>query len=273
MPTAAELYQAGQLNAAIEAQLQAVRSAPLDSGRRTFLFELLAFAGQWDRADQQLAVMAQETAEKGWGATVYQNLLKAERARQMVFAGQARPDVFLDPPPFIATRCEALELFTRGTPEATAAGLAKLAESDATVPTIQGTINGQPVTGLRDADDLLSPILEVMLMRDYVWVPWAQIRELEIEKPMHVRDLLWSPARITLSDGEERRGYIPALYPGTPTSPDDNVRLGRLSSWLVPEGDGPVRGVGQHVLVAGDSTSSDQDFGLLEVRKFIASGQ
>ena len=44
MPTAAELFQAGQLNEAIDAQLAAVRSAPLDSGRRTFLFELLAFA-------------------------------------------------------------------------------------------------------------------------------------------------------------------------------------------------------------------------------------
>ncbi len=268
MPTAAELYQSGQLNAAIEAQLQAVRSAPLDSGRRTFLFELLAFAGQWDRADQQLAVMAQETAEKGWGATVYQNLVVAERNRQKVFAGQAKPDVFLDPPLFVATRWEALEHFSRATPEATAAGLAKLAESDAAVPTVQGTINGQPATGLRDADDLLAPILEVMLMRDYVWVPWVQIRELEIEKPVHVRDLLWSPARITLSDGEERRAYIPALYPSTPTAADDNLKLGRMTDWLVPEGNGPVRGLGQHLLVAGD-----KDFGLLEVRKFIADGQ
>ena len=93
MPTAAELFQAGSLNEAIDAQLAAVRSAPLDSGRRTFLFELLAFAGQWERAEQQLAVLAQETAEKGWGASVYQNLIAAEKKRQQVFAGAARPDV------------------------------------------------------------------------------------------------------------------------------------------------------------------------------------
>src|SRR6478672_4278431 len=150
--TAAEHFQAGRLNEAIEAQLAAVRSAPLDSGRRTFLFELLAFAGQWDRADQQLAVLAQETAEKGWGASVYQNLIAAEKKRQQVFVGQARPDVFLDPPPYIATRWEALEQLSRGTSEGTAAGIAKLAQSNASTPAISGQLNDQPVTGLRNAD-------------------------------------------------------------------------------------------------------------------------
>src|SRR3954465_6942044 len=111
---AREHFSAGRLAAAIEAQLQDVKAAPLDSGRRTFLFELLAFSGQWERAEQQLAVLAQETAEKGWGASVYQNLIAAEKKRQQVFAGKARPDVFLDPPPFMASRWEALVHLSRG---------------------------------------------------------------------------------------------------------------------------------------------------------------
>jgi len=265
MPTSAEHFQAGQLNEAIEAQLAAVRSAPLDSGKRTFLFELLAFAGQWDRADQQLAVLAQETAEKGWGASVYQNLIAAEKKRQEVFAGRARPDVFLDPPPFVALRWEAVEHFSRGSAEATAAGIEKLAQSDAAATAVSGTINDQPVSGLRDADDLLAPILEVMLLRDYVWVPWSQIRELVIEKPTHPRDLLWTPASLILADGEQRRGYLPALYPGSSSAQDNNLKLGRLTDWVVPEGDGPVRGIGQHLLAC-----NEQDFGLLEIRTFAA---
>jgi type VI secretion system protein ImpE len=262
MATAAELFQAGQLNEAIDAQLQAVRSAPLDSGRRTFLFELLAFAGHWDRADQQLAVLAQETAEKGWGASVYQNLVAAEKKRQQVFAGQARPDVFLDPPADIVQRWEALDQITKGQSSAAAA----LAQADAATPVISGTLNDQPISGLRDADDLLAPILEVMLMRDYIWVPWSQIRELEIEKPTHPRDLLWCPARLILTDGDERRAYLPVLYPGSMAATDNGVKLGRVTDWLVPADDGPVRGVGQHLLVAGE-----KDFGLLEVRKFVAA--
>src|SRR6476469_2593918 len=113
--SARDHFSAGNLKAAIEAQLADVRLAPLESGRRTFMFALLAFAGEWERAGQQLAVLAQETAEKGWGATVYQNLLVAEQTRRKVFAGQAKPDVFLDPPPFIASRWEAIEQRTRGT--------------------------------------------------------------------------------------------------------------------------------------------------------------
>jgi len=258
-------FEAGRLAAAIDAQLQDVKSAPLDSGKRTFLAELLAFAGQWERANQQLAVLAQETAEKGWGATVYQNLLVAEQTRQKVFAGQARPEVFLEAPPFIVQRWEAVEHLARGGAAATSAGLAKLQESDAAAPVVRGTLNDQPVEELRDADDLLAPILEVMVLRDYLWVPWSQIRELEIEAPAHPRDLIWTPARIVLSDGEQRRAYLPALYPRSHAAADDNLKLGRLTDWLVPQADGPVRGVGQHVLVAGET-----DFGLLEVRSFFA---
>lgn len=264
--TAKDHFSAGRLQAAIDAQLQEVRAAPLDAGRRTFLFEVLAFAGELDRAGQQLAVLGQETNERGWGASVYQNLLTAEQTRRKVFAGQAKPEVFMDAPDFLASRWQAIEHLSRGTVEATAAGLAKLAESDAAAPLVQGTLNDQPVTGLRDADDLLAPILEIMVLRDYIWAPWSQIRELTIEAPKHPRDLLWTPASLVLADGEERRGYLPALYPGSHAAADDNLKLGRLTDWLVPDGDGPVRGVGQHLLVAGDT-----DLGLLEVRSFVAS--
>jgi len=261
--TAKDYFAAGQLAAAIDAQLADVRAAPLDSGRRTFLFELLAFAGELDRAGQQLAVLGQETAEKGWGASVYQNLLAAEQTRRQVFAGQARPEVFLDAPPHLTSRLAALDDAARGDQQAVAAALA---ESDASAPLVRGTLNGQSIEGLRDADDLLAPILEVMVLRDYVWVPWADIRELEVAAPAHPRDLLWAPARLVLSDGEQRRCYLPALYPGTHAAAEDNLKLGRLTDWIVPEGTGPVRGVGQHLLVAGDA-----DVGLLEVRNFFAA--
>ena len=258
-------FSAGRLAAAIEAQLQEVKASPLDSGRRTFLFELLAFAGEWQRAEQQLAVLAQETSEKGWGATVYQNLLVAEQARRKVFAGQARPEVFIDPPAFIATRWEALEHLARGTDDASAAAIQKLQQSDDAAPAVRGMLNDQPVEGLRDADDLLAPILEVMILRDYIWVPWSQVRELEVEKPTHPRDLIWTPASLVLADGEQRRAYLPALYPGTSAAASDELKLGRLTDWLVPDVNGPVRGVGQHLLLAGE-----RDFGLLDVRTFIA---
>lgn len=264
--TAKDHFSAGRLQAAIDAQLQDVRAAQLDAGKRTFLFELLAFAGELERAGQQLTVLGQESNEHGWAATVYQNLLTAEQMRRKVFAGQAKPEVFLDPPDFIAARWHALEHLSRGTPEATAAGLAKLAESDAAAPLIRGTLNDAAVAGLRDADDLLAPILEFMVLRDYVWVPWSQIVELTVEAPKHPRDLLWATASVILNNGEERRGYLPAIYPGSYAAADDSIKLGRITDWLVPEGAGPVRGLGQHLLIAGEA-----DFGLLDVRHFVSA--
>lgn len=259
---AQEHFEAGQIAAAIDAQVQAVKSAPLDGGKRTFLFELLAFAGELDRADKQLAAIGAEASEKGWAASVYQNLLAAEQMRRNVFAGKKRPEVFLTAPEFLTKRFEAASHFAAGQ---NAAAMAVLADSDAAAPLVRGTLNDKPVAGVRDADDLLAPILEVMVLRDYIWVPWSQIKELEVQAPAHPRDLLWSPARLVLLDGEQRRCYLPVLYPGSHAAANDALKLGRLTDWLVPDDDGPVRGIGQHLLVAGDA-----DLGLLEVRTFMA---
>ena len=45
------LYDSGQLEAAIESLIGSVKANPGDTLQRTFLFELLCFAGQWDRAE------------------------------------------------------------------------------------------------------------------------------------------------------------------------------------------------------------------------------
>jgi type VI secretion system protein ImpE len=182
--------------------------------------------------------------------------------RRDVFAGKKRPEVFLAAPDFVTKRFEAIGHLASGQ---TAAGVAALAASDAAAPEVRGTLNEQPAAGLRDADDMLAPILEVMVLRDYIWVPWSQIKELEVQAPAHPRDLLWAPARLVLSDGEQRRCYLPVLYPATHTAADDALKLGRLTDWIVPDDDAPVRGVGQHLLAA-----ADRDFGLLEVRTFMA---
>jgi type VI secretion system protein ImpE len=257
---AREHFSAGRLQEAIDAQLQEVKAAPLDAGKRTFLFELLAFAGELDRADKQLQAIGQEGSEQGWAASVYQNLLAAEATRRKVMAGQARPEVFLDAPAFVSRRWEALSQLAAGQIDP---AVAALQESDATAPVVRGVLNDKPVEGLRDADDLLAPILEVMVLRDYVWVPWSQVQELEVQPPTHPRDLLWCPARLVLTDAQQRRCYLPMLYHGSHAAADDAIKLGRLTNWEVPANEGPVRGLGQHLLVAGDV-----ELGLLEVREF-----
>ena len=56
---AKELFQAGKLTEAIQSLTVEVRSNPTDPRRRSFLFELLTLAGEFDRAFKHLDVLAQ----------------------------------------------------------------------------------------------------------------------------------------------------------------------------------------------------------------------
>src|SRR6516162_8985183 len=80
-----ELYRAGRLSDAIKALSAELRDSPTDSKRRTFLFELLCFAGEYERADKQLEVLAQAGPTSEMGVLLYRSALYAERQRQDVF--------------------------------------------------------------------------------------------------------------------------------------------------------------------------------------------
>jgi len=79
--TARELYQAGRLGEAVQALNAELRDNPGDTARRTFLFELLCFAGNYDRAEKQLQILAQENSNSQLGALLYQGALNSERTR------------------------------------------------------------------------------------------------------------------------------------------------------------------------------------------------
>ena len=80
--TADELYRAGRIDAAVELLGVELRDHPTDLRRRTFLFELLCFAGNWDRAEKQLDALARDGQDAEMGALVYRGALHAERIRQ-----------------------------------------------------------------------------------------------------------------------------------------------------------------------------------------------
>jgi type VI secretion system protein ImpE len=79
---AQELYRAGRLGEALKALSAEVRDNPTDARRRTFLFELLCFAGEYGRADKQLEVLAQAGPQSEIGVLLYRSALFAERQRQ-----------------------------------------------------------------------------------------------------------------------------------------------------------------------------------------------
>jgi type VI secretion system protein ImpE len=82
MPTANELFAAGRLEAAVEVLGVELRSNPADAQRRAFLFELLAFAGSYDRAQKQLDVLGRGGPEAELGASTC-STRRTTRARRL----------------------------------------------------------------------------------------------------------------------------------------------------------------------------------------------
>src|SRR5271169_1220163 len=115
--TPQELFRAGRLAEAVTALSGEVRENPTDTRRRTFLFELLCFAGEYERADKQLEVLGQAGPNTEMGVVLYRSALFAERQRQDLFSRGEYPN-----------------------------------QSDATEPERTGSLNGKPFASFSDAD-------------------------------------------------------------------------------------------------------------------------
>nr|MDQ3958117.1 tetratricopeptide repeat protein [Actinomycetota bacterium] len=175
-----DLYRAGKLDEAIQALGASLRDNPTDSQRRTFLFELLCFAGEYERAEKQLEVLGQGGKTAQLGTLVYHGALHAERTRQ--------------------------EMFRTGT----------YPRGPSPRP-VSGTLNGQPFTTLTDADPRIGARLEVYAAGQYTWIPFEHLVSIRMEAPKRLRDLLWTPAIVRPGPGF--RNYdlgevlVPALAP------------------------------------------------------------
>jgi len=255
--TAEELLRAGHLSAAVEQLNQEVRSRPADSQRRTFLFELLCFVGDYQRAGLQLEVLGQQSVTAEIGVQVYRHILTAEQARQRLFSEGGQPNFLFPPPPYAHLHLEALHQLCNRQP---AEAVALLDQSQRSQPPLEGSLAGQPFTEWRDGDDLLAPFLEVIVHDKYVWLPFEQIKFLHITPPKRLRDLLWVPATLEAQAGPVGEVFLPVLYPDSHRHADERVKLGRMTDWT-DMGEGVTRGAGQHLFFI-----DGQDKGILEVR-------
>jgi type VI secretion system protein ImpE len=228
---ARELYQAGRVDDAVQALGSALRADPADVRARTFLFELLCFAGEYERAAKHLDVIADSNKEAGMGALLYRSALHAERTRQDLFLAVGQ---VAGPPP---------------------------------ASTVAGTVNGQPFTSISDADPRVGARLEVFAAGQYTWIPFAQLSEVRVEEPQRLRDLLWAPARVkagpTFRDFEFGEVLVPAVAPLSWRHADWQVRLGREVDWqTLPDGDEVP--LGPKMLLIDDELIP-----ILEVRELI----
>ena len=228
--TVQQLLQSGRLEEALAALNSEVRDNPTDSQRRTFLFELLCFAGDYARAEKQLDVLSQGGPQSEMGALFYRGTLGAEKTRQEMFEKQEFPKPAEDPPSLRLT----------------------------------GTINGRTFHSLMDADDRIGANLELFVAGRYLWVPFSLLSSIHIEPPKRLRDLLWLPATVRTSAAFQGRELgevlLPVLHPFSWRSADQNIRLGRATAWE-DDGSGVPYPKGQKTLLA-----DDEEWPVLELR-------
>lgn len=257
---ASDLYKAGQLQAAIDAQIQDVKTSPADHNKRFFLVEMLLFAGDLDRAKRQIDAIKYGDMELDMALLAYRQLLDAEEARRRLFRDGLAPAFLAPAPDHVHVRLEAVNRLREKNFKEAAELLAKpVAQTHA----IRGQLNDKPFDMLRDCDDLFGTVLEVMARGKYFWVPLEQVDSVALNPPRFPRDLLYMPAKLITNTGETGDVFLPVLYPGSYAHADDAVKLGRKNDWVIEDG-GPVRGVGLRDFLVGEDVVS-----LLEWRQLL----
>lgn len=242
--TAAEqCLRDGDPAAALARLQQLVKEAPADAKLRTFLFQLLAVLGQWERALTQLGVAAELDAAALPMQQMYGAAIRCEVQRAQVFAGNKAPMVLGQPEHWLALLIEALGLACRG--QHREAEQLRERAFDAAVPST-GAIDGQPFAWIADADARLGPVLEVIVDGQYYWVPFARFGAIVIDPPEDLRDVVWMPAHLQFLHGGETVGLIPTRYPGP--ADDGLLALARKTDWreVAPA---VFHGVGQRMIV------------------------
>lgn len=256
--TAKDLFDHGKLSAAITQLNAEVKSHPADPRLRTFLFELLCFAGDYVRADRQLEVLARQGTSAEIGGQIYRKVLTAEQARLRLLSQSFSPHFLCPPPPYAARHLEAMNRLRENRP-AEARVLLEQALEDC--PGVRGALNGQPFADIQDSDVVLAPFLELIVQGEYTWLPFAQIKQLRMEAPKRLRDLLWIQGTLETFAGPRGEVFVPVLYPGSSLHSDEQVKLGRMTDWQ-PLGEGLSRGAGQRLLLV-----DDEERPILEVRE------
>jgi type VI secretion system protein ImpE len=187
-----------------------IRRAPGVIRHRRALFECLCALGHWSRALEQIQLCARLDASQAPAAHFYRNLIRAELFRLEVFAGRRRPGALLLVPHWLDMSLQALEASAAGAIErADALRHAALAAA----PEVPGQSNLGQFTWLSDSDSRLGPACEFVTGGQYAWLPFCQIRQMQLEAPAELLDLVWARATLILEDGSERRGIIPVRYP------------------------------------------------------------
>ena len=251
-----EAISSGQLNVALD-ELQAdIRKKPADPALRIYLFQLLSVLGQWERAINQLNVIAEMQVHKTM-AGIFRPLVQCEMLRASIFAGKTTPLIFGEPQAWVGLLVKALQEEVSGDLQLAAHVRSEALEK---APATAGKIDGESFEWICDADSRLGPVLEACIDKKYYWIPWTAVKSVVFHPPSDLRDLIWAPAEFVWANQGESNGHVFVRYPGTDKVEDYPLKLSRLTQWKEVH-ENQFHGLGQRML-----TTEQKDYPLLEIR-------
>ena len=252
-----ESIRKGDLEVALAGVQDQVRRSPAEPKHHVVLFQLLAVLGQWARALNQLAVLEEIAPDMAPMVQTYRTAIKCEELRASVFQGKHTPLFLGEPGAWVALLLQSLQMMVSGDHQKAAELRAQAFEA---APTNAGKIDGTDFQWLADADPRLGPVLEAIVNGKYYWIPFSNVSSIKIEKPTDLRDLVWIPAIISLTNGGETVALLPVRYPGAEASVDSAIRLARKTEWI-EMGSNSVTGSGQRMFATDSS-----EYSLLDTR-------
>jgi type VI secretion system protein ImpE len=255
-----ESVRGGELAQALQTLQSRVRANPADAKDRVFLFQLLAILGQWDRALTQLNVAGDLDPSTLVLRQVYRQALEGEAARRSVFESGTAPVVLGEPSQWLAGLLDALRLAADGHWEKAAELRAQSLEA---APATAGSIDGRPFEWIADADSRIGPCLEIIIDGKYMWAPFERVQSIQMEAPTDLRDVVWTQAIATWSNGGRTTVLIPTRYAGIDGSQDPALLMSRRTEWQEQPGD-TFLGTGQRMLATDTG-----EYPLLEIREIV----
>lgn len=256
MSSADAALAAGDLAAARAALVDAVRQSPGDAKARMFLWQLMAVAGEWDKAATQLRGLASVSPEAQMLATVYGQATTLEATRAAAYAGRAPFYVLVPSSPWVDTLAAGLTALAKGETEEGARLRDEAFDAAGDTP---GEIDGRKFVWIADVDSRLGPCFEAVVSGRWGLVPFEAVSSIKTEGPRDLRDVVWLPVQMALRSGQSAAALLPARYPGSEAMASDMLKLGRATEW---DGDMPL---GQRVWTTDDGSET----GLLDFREIV----
>lgn len=265
-----DFFVSDKLHEALREMTLEVKSSPTDLVKRKFFCDLLCIAGDLERADKQLEIIADQDPKTAVGIALFRQLIRAETWRRECFFSGRVPE-FLDAiSPNLKAHLQALTLLREKDSKKAFEVLQKSGSLDPIE--ITGTCNGKSFAKMRDLDDITSCFFEVLTSNGkYFWIPQDRVKKIDFYPPKRPLDLLWRRVKMEIYNGPDGEVYIPAIYldqqsgQKEPSSEEDSFLLGRKTDW-VGEKDGLIRGRGQRMFLFDDT-----DYSIMELETIIFS--